>query len=195
MNESNRPIDPLLIAYKVRDIRNFEQPKILEEVEREPRYLEVLWFLQWASNPSNHPGGIKKFTSDFIAANEDKLGTPAMFAARESKALTFEDFLKIQDEFPTRYWHDRDFYELMKCDCEQVPFEDLKQEEFRRSSPAKLHESVLEAARTKLFQYFRDLCEDPTCRFETAEKYSGKGAPWYWPTVCKDLISWLKLRE
>jgi len=151
MNESNRPIDPLLIAYKVRDVRNFEQPGIFQEVEREPRYLELLWFLQWASNPSNHPGGIQKFTNDFIAANEEKLGTPAMLAARKSKAFTFEDFRKIYEEFPQEHWNELGLYDLMNCDCQQVPFEDLKQEEFRRSSPAKLHESVLEGSQDQAF--------------------------------------------
>lgn len=74
------PIRVEAVARKLEQIRNFEQPKILEEMHAHPRLAEVLWFLAFVSRNENYPGGLRKFSSDLIAQSIDLLGTKTMQA-------------------------------------------------------------------------------------------------------------------
>src|SRR5260370_3556985 len=76
--EAIRPIQAELLAAKIEKIHNFEYPDLLEQFGNEPELLGALWFLQFVSLPAHYPGGLGRFTSEFIAAHADRLGTAQM---------------------------------------------------------------------------------------------------------------------
>jgi hypothetical protein len=86
----NRPINPLVVAQKMHGVRNFENFALFEEFRREPRFIEVLWALQFFSQPARpkpgregvfvggYPGGLHAFTYDLINDSLDLIGTRQM---------------------------------------------------------------------------------------------------------------------
>ena len=86
MSDDNRPINPLRLAEKIRNVRNFESEALRAELSAEPRLVEVLWAIQYFSQPARpkpgregqwirgYPGGLRAFTRDFIDASHDLIG-------------------------------------------------------------------------------------------------------------------------
>jgi len=59
-----KPICPLVVADRIRSIHHEEFMEITTQVEKCPRLVELLWFIQWWSN---QPGGLKKLTEQCMA--------------------------------------------------------------------------------------------------------------------------------
>ena len=64
----NHLIRPELIACKLRRARNFESEELLADITADPRRVEILWALQYLSQPGNYPGGIRRLASNLVAA-------------------------------------------------------------------------------------------------------------------------------
>lgn len=90
MSINNRPINPLRVAEKMQGARNFENDALVDEFNQEPRLVEVLWALQFFSQPARskpgndgqfiggYPGGLRAFTRDLINDSADLIGTVEM---------------------------------------------------------------------------------------------------------------------
>ncbi len=81
MSERVPPIRSELLAAKIKKLLNFELPELFDEFSEEPRFIDALWVLQNVSQPDNYPGGLTKFTEDFLRSCGDQLGTAEMIAA------------------------------------------------------------------------------------------------------------------
>jgi hypothetical protein len=85
-----RPISTLRLARKIERVRNFENDVLVCEFNEEPRLVEVLWALQFFSQPARpkpghegqfidgYPGGLRAFTRDLIDSSTDLIGTTEM---------------------------------------------------------------------------------------------------------------------
>lgn len=86
----DRPIDPLRLAEKMHSARNFKNLALAEEFNQEPRFVEVLWALQFFSQYARpkagrtgefiggYAGGLRAFTRDLIDDSRDLIGTLEM---------------------------------------------------------------------------------------------------------------------
>ena len=101
MSERVPPIRSELLAGKIEKLLNFELPDLFDQFAEEPRFIRVLWFLEYVSKPQNYAGGLTKFAHDFIHACADQIGTAAMAktgGARERYSA--EDAIVIFKEMP-----------------------------------------------------------------------------------------------
>ena len=73
------PICPLVVAEKLRAIRQLEFPALAEEIEARPRLVEMLWFIQWKAH---QPGGLPKFARELVEEMPEWFATDAMHAVR-----------------------------------------------------------------------------------------------------------------
>lgn len=78
----DQPICPLVVAEKLRAIRQLEFPALaplLEQIESCPRLVEMLWFIQWKSH---QPGGLAKFARELVEEMPEWFVTDALHAVR-----------------------------------------------------------------------------------------------------------------
>lgn len=99
--------------------RNFENPALVTEFNEEPRLVEVLWALQFYSQParpkpwhegqfiSGYRGGLRAFTHDLIEDSIDLIGTRQMRVLGE---VTYDREMAsaVYNEIP---WRERDLVE------------------------------------------------------------------------------------
>lgn len=90
MSADIRPINPLRVAEKMHRARNLDNLALVAEFNQEPRLVEVLWALQFFSQPARpkpghegqfiggYRGGLRSFTDDLIADSLDLIGTRQM---------------------------------------------------------------------------------------------------------------------
>jgi hypothetical protein len=205
---SNRPIRAELVAAKLASARDYAQPKVLQEIEAEPRLVEVLWAIQFFSQPGNYAGGLHRFTADLIEQSLDLIGTTRM---REIDGeLSADQVREVFDELRPISALDWDYPDL--CDADDVlPANDEADYERRlaerRQREAKRSRMVADAdraffaglcvnaARENLATYLRELCELPHVRFRrTAERWSGGQAPWYFSAVAEAILRFMDRR-
>src|SRR5216684_3003098 len=89
-------IRPELVAHKLAAIRNYEQPKLLAQIEDNPRLVEMLWFIQYVSM---QPGGLVKFCKEMLDAFPEHIGTETMIRAR-GRNYTLVEKVEINSELP-----------------------------------------------------------------------------------------------
>jgi hypothetical protein len=98
MNSLSQKIDPTQVAAKLAALRNLRAPNFGAAVEREPRLLELAWFMEWTSR---QPGGLDKWTTQFAAEFADRLGTNAMHRiGKTEEAYTAEERNAVIADFP-----------------------------------------------------------------------------------------------
>jgi len=206
---SNRPISIEAVASKLSAIRNFEHPKILAEMEANPRLIELLLFLQFISQPDNYPGGMDRFTRDLIADSRDLIGTRTMREIGERK-LSASQAREIYESLPDRArvalgGSDEDFELAHLIGGPRDEVEDFKTAEERQRSLERRKEqkarveSLLRAAAWETFaklctdtaqddlaRYLRELCELAHVGFgcvreNVSFQFNGirREAPWY----------------
>jgi hypothetical protein len=95
-------IRPETVAAKLAAAADLSQPELAEELAKQPRLVEVLWFLQWQSM---QPGGLEKFAVALIAEFPGRIG-PAALVKDAGAKLTQKQCLEIWREIPTGYWPD-----------------------------------------------------------------------------------------
>lgn len=202
------PIDPRLVAYKVESIRNFEYPAISEELQSQPRLLEVLWFLAWVSQPQNYAGGLSRFCSDFIAGQQDKIGTKTMRRVGASRKYSTDDLVAVLSEVPEHAYRDERTAEEIASffgrEAQDTPSaaicrmkDSLKKGSCHRNeNPNSFHDFCVSVAQERLQTIFREVCDQPGIGFNTGDDSSYHSAMqarrlWFWPSVFSDLLEWM----
>ena len=199
MSIENRPILPELVAAKLDKARNFENPAVLAEMEAEPRLGEMLWFLQWVSQPKNYPGGLARFAADLVDQSMDFLTTPTM-KAHAGKPYTEAVKQAILEELPRSLRWDREpeagrstpSWELSGIEAEERRRKDEDRKQKNEADTKARHLRIQEAdvlnlisgdALERLAQYLEELCEKPAVRFrrstsaDLSEAYFNAGVP------------------
>lgn len=92
-------IRPETVAHKLAAIRNYEHPELLDQINANPRLVEMLWFLQFISM---QPGGLVKFCAALIQELPERFGTQTMRSAKPGE-YAIESKVAIWSEIPRRY--------------------------------------------------------------------------------------------
>ena len=186
-------INPLRIAEKLEYVRNFLLPDVAAEIEKQPRIVEALWFLQFVSMPENYAGGIAKFTDDLIAKYSDSI---LPIGISKDEKPTVEDLRKavMSHPDPSKYYphSERERRNIMyRTDVgsllgiltpkEHEEFDKMRRREISHVAVTALHADCIEAAQDGLAKFFFDACTDPQAKF----------APWYFPKVWECLFDFM----
>jgi hypothetical protein len=91
----NTPVNPLLLAEKLRRAQDFELPDLAAELCEQPRLREALWFIQWASRSENYPGGLRRFAAKLIDDSQDWIGSDLMIAHPVGAVLSQKEVEEI----------------------------------------------------------------------------------------------------
>jgi hypothetical protein len=119
-DSSNRPIPAKTLAAKMKKARNFALPTLQAQLEAEPRLEELLWTLQWCSFSENYPGGLARFTRDFLEDSADLLGTKRMReCVAKSETFTPSIAREIYRELPCEVRE-----EMGYCDADVEDWDD-----------------------------------------------------------------------
>ncbi len=206
MNTNPTPtIRPEAIAAKLAALRNFEEPAILLEMEKEPRLSELLWYIQWHSF---QPGGLNKFIENFLATHADLVGTPSMIRfGMGSKSFSRDQCETVWNEFPSSVQG-----EIIRSGCSAFPDLTIRDAHSKSNDWEKLFELNIayfrrrcrEEALSCLPKYLFTLCTDRTASFADSPKYwpcssaqmTGAreewhecGVTWYFPKVISALLT------
>ena len=169
------PICPLVVAEKLRAIRQLEFPALAEQIESCPRLVEMLWFIQWKSH---QPGGLPKFARELVEEMPAWFVTEAMHAVRTKSGnhLTTADREAVWQAWPpdrgSTLLHKVVSYEISAKAAASIDYDatehDRKLQEAQRgellaSALAKVTlphfvEGCIEAAKAELPRYLAALC-------------------------------------
>ncbi len=195
-----RPVDALKLSDKIRALRNFELPELMEQTESEPRYLELLWFIQWVSRPENYTGGLSRFAHQLVQNHLEKLIPPTLLALADEKRVTEDQAALIEKE---RSGSDSPSYLLNEFgEMHLSPAEERKLlERFAETfSPIEELENIKNSTAESVAMFLRELCEFKNTRFEGPSRFYShqadpeKGPPSTWPSLCKDILVWMDQR-
>ena len=75
------PIRPEILAGRLHQI-GYDAPALAEEIRRQPRFLELLWFVQWQSM---QPGGLERFAEQVIEKVPDRFMSEGQLKAGRPK--------------------------------------------------------------------------------------------------------------
>jgi len=206
-------IDPLKIAEKLDHVRNFLLPKVAEEIEKQPRLVEALWFIQSASMPENYAGGLEKFASDLIEKYSDQffpvgiskgkkpstdelldavMSTPYPKSFFPRAALARESMLRFgrSDRFPDVLSDD------VLSPEDQDHFEKMMRQEISRVYLPALQDECIAAAKSDLASFLLAVCTDPKVTFFN-EKAEGNdyrvpiSRLWYAPKIWECIFDFM----
>ncbi len=169
--EGRTPIRPELVAAKLAAIRNYELPNLRTVIERRPRFVEILWFLQ---SMSLRPGGLLKFAENLIDTFPERCGTPTMLAV--SKAFyTDAERLAIYIEVHKDYrpgdisterarFMEEDFDDLAEAERACINSRDIKliEEGISDLDQKRFKDACRKAALDVLPGFFARLCVEKT---------------------------------
>lgn len=96
----NAPISSEALAYKLAALRNYENEEVLAQIEAQPRFVEVLWFLQFMSNPRTNAGGLRRFVGDFVGDSLDLIGPSLMSEAPRGQKFTLANACALLGQIP-----------------------------------------------------------------------------------------------
>lgn len=195
-------IRPELVAAKLKSARMREDPQLDDQIQEQPRLVEMLWFLQWMFT---RPGGGEQFTRTFVERYADRLGTAEAVRIgapaggswsleqcqriwNDSEGSQCRGWFHANSEFPEWYHlnvEPRDV-DLMLAVEEggplffNPPSRSVLQSGVRRFNRAFFMSHWRDEARGKLTQYLRSFCEDV-------------GVPLVGPSYFHDLVPTLLL--
>jgi len=190
-------IRPEVVAGKLAAAANLSQPELAEEIAKQPRLTELLWFLQWQSM---QPGGLQKFALDLIGQFSNCVGPTLLIKTAPAK-LTPEQCDGIwrslpessrEDIIPKDAWWVKNLHEDV-FDEHPLPSEKQK----LASIIAKLNRQAfvdvsMTAAREHLGPYLASLCNEP-CRLATFPYEDGASTfnapPWYFEEIIPTLFA------
>ena len=102
MNEqpNSAAVNPATLAVKLAAVAQRQAPKAAEELEKNPRLVEALWFIQWRSM---QPGGLALFAEEIIRATDDNFATDVMRSIGKTRGeiYTFEELVRVWRSFPS----------------------------------------------------------------------------------------------
>lgn len=204
------PISAESVAAKIEQIVNFEQPELFAELEAQPRFSELLWFLQFVSQPDNYTGGLTRFCRDFLATSETQIGTSHMLRCRAKKSLSFEDIREVYHECsPTAQLEFRgDLMAHLLFDMTDAELKSLSEKECKSDkaravaefTPERLRGICMDSAQRHLAGYFKRLCEQPNVGFGRRDSRdwtddAGLCTPWYFANVADALLGFIDRRK
>lgn len=183
-------VQPERVAGKIAAIRNYQLPRILDQMEANPRLVELMWFLQGMSLLE---GGLRVFSSRFLQRHQDAIGTPEMHGV-EGKRLSLTDRVKIWKGFPDRLrpslrpdrsGYDIDFWTTtpeQEVDQQMVKDPAWVAERLSGFDLAQCRDLCLAQAREELPFALAALCVDHNADFRS---------PWYFPNLIPALIQFM----
>ncbi len=194
MSESRcRAIDPAVVAHKVCAVRD-EYPSIREEMRRDPRLLQLLWFLQ---HMSTRPGRLREF-ADEILSQGACLGTETMLShgMPANGVYPAEIAAKVWGEIDreTRSLSQRWLVNLMRTedfsevDRGETEFAEEGQRQLHRCSYARALEECRASAERELPELIADYCLSPAKAFYGQE-------PWFMSGLTDALLDSMKRWE
>ena len=167
-------IAPEIIAAHLAAAANLSDPALVESIAAQPRLIELLWFLQWASL---QPGSLEKFAHDTIQKFPARFG-PAMLQDEKTRLTTHEraelwkkfdsagharrlvcsDSWWDEEAGPKRnynYFHEHGALEIS-------PAEERRMHAALAKLPlSQFHAVYLQAAHDNLAERLRAICEKP----------------------------------
>lgn len=197
-------INPIAIAEKLDAVKNFLLPKVLADIEKEPRLVEALWMLQWLSVPENYAGGLARFAEDFIERYSEKIGPLGIRLDRKMSADEVEAAVR---DFPEPGL----FCPRAKAKMAEIwdSFADIKESKAEYSSArskdmgevtgAAIHATCKAAAKGDLAKFLADVCTMPEVAFlrpTMIDGYSGQPEPrlWYFPRLWECIFDYMDTR-
>lgn len=205
-NRGNHPIDPELVALKLDKIKNFEAEEARQEIEQQPRFVEMLWFLQWCSQTDNYAGGLNRFAADLLKESQDFIGTDTMNRLGSARAYTGEEEHQIAREIDSDYITRSGLEELAELAiheaAESPPKTSRRCESRKRKSRADYLAICMSLAENGLAGYLCRLCERPdvlfTRRFYTGrfdDGTTGEKAPIYFARIGEAILAFMDRRK
>jgi hypothetical protein len=173
-------IPPETIAAKLAAAANLSEPAFAALITKEPRLVELLWFLQWTSM---QPGGLEKFADDVVEQFAPRFG-PA-FLHQDSQTLSPKQRLEVWELMPqssqnrvippaawqcetnsrSQYWDGHYLYQ-------RVPKEDrVLLSLLSHATPAQFRDEFIHEAKSRLAPHLRSMCDGPGTWLTDA--------PWY----------------
>lgn len=214
-------IDPLKIAEKLEYVRNFLLPEIAAAIESQPRLVEALWFLQWASMPENYAGGIARFTADLLAKYSDfvlpigisKDAKPTAEALHKA-VMSHPDREKYyphseRERINFMYRNDSGAVFGILSSEERAEFDKMRRREISHVTVSALHDDCMEAANDELAKFLFDVCTDPhvgfsnwyfpklwDCIFDFMDKHSARcGGSFAETSITREIFKHLRLAQ
>lgn len=201
------PIRPELLAAKLEEIENFEQPHLVDELIARPELPRLLCYLQHVSQPRHYAGGLTKFAAELIADSAAFIGSVAMRAElRAGERFELSDAVAVFASFT-----EDARYELFGSNCEL--FEEaflhglhdrvVTLGESRRDwvpqfldtlTPARALAVCTAEARSHLAEYLKAVCEQSHIGLLSASREAYQGAPWYFERIADALAVFIESR-
>lgn len=180
-------INPISLATKLAAVANRNAPAMAEELERCPRLVEAVWFIQWRSI---QPGGLRSLVADLMEHHSDHFVTRAMqeIGAPRGGVYTFKDMVTVWQSFPSEAWKREDGPHRARPDLvklmvngEQMIFQALKREGMDTElaqffTPEFFHSVCVAEAESHLWDSLRKVCEEPMFTFANGETRWERGA-------------------
>lgn len=209
-------INPVALAEKLDAVKNFLLPEVLEDIQKEPRLIEALWFLQWVSIPDNYAGGLARFAEDLIGLYAEKIGAIGIHIERKMSVDEIEEVLK---QFPhagafiastkTEIWDTS--LDLLSVTGHRMtnggdPWGERLRADFARDrrkalsaiTGRELREKCIEAASEDLSGFLREVCSDQEMSLlKPAKKDSCFGSKlrlWYFPCLWECIFDYMDAR-
>lgn len=199
-------INAEMLAEKIDKALRFEHPHVFDELYDHPDRSELLWALQWISEPDKvfviPPPPCFRDLACFCEAFLDRCGAEAGTATMRRlgsvRSYTPEQAKLILNELP---WHAREHLLWPSASLVSEAYLDrvsepenpreLEQVLTTTLTPDALRAHCLEAARASLAQDLKATCELPHVGLLWNPKAHGEGAPWYFADVADSLIRFI----
>lgn len=216
MSNSISSINPVKIADKLYAVMNFQIPGVLQEIEKEPRLVEALWFLQWVSIPENYSGGLGKFAADFVAKYRNEIGPESLLkrlSKAELSAAEIESMLslmpvEVSDELLSRFLSGPFSGPLHRDErigeSDRARMAKVRAEAVQKLTGPMVHQACVDFAKDSLAEFLVSVASDPDRLFSGVEDHSNGGfmarlvAPvpvnhlWYFPRLWTCLFDFME---
>lgn len=165
----HKRLSPEVLAQKFAAIADHEYPHLSREMEDEPRFRELLWFLQ---SVSMEPGGIPKFVASFLDSFKGSIGTKTIreINQRGLARLSASDAWRIQEEIPPhlalRFAYSPLLAVLKEIDLQEIEageseFAKTAKAEIEKVNLEKINSVILKIAANDLVRFLEEFCENP----------------------------------
>ncbi len=171
-------IRPEIVASKLAAATNLTQPALANEFAKQPRLMELLWFLQWQSM---QPGGLEKFALDLIAEFPVHVGPAALVNAPPGE-LNHAQCLEIWRKFPKDYQRGIGRADTWQLDSLTGTPQESDADIMARLNRQAFTDSAAQAAHDKLPAWLAALCDEISQTF-----YDRR--PWYFVEIIPTLFA------
>jgi hypothetical protein len=215
MSNSITSINPVKIADKLYAVMNFQIPGVLQEIEKEPRLVEALWFLQWISVPENYSGGLGKFSSDFVEKYRAEIGPEFLLKRLSKSELSPAEIESVLSLMPVEV-SDKLLSGLLSSpfsgplhrdemigESDRARLAKVRDDAAKKLTGAMLHQACIDFAQGSLAEFLVSVASEPERLFSGVEDHSAEGymahlyapAPvnhlWYFPKLWNCLFDFM----